>query len=274
MLTKITLSVSTGQTLEFKISDASVDDPYILKSVTGLDPPQIDLNVSDNAIDGGKYRNRRVAKREIVFLLEMNPALGSPDPIGVIKDGLYRLLNSGADTDEVTITIYDNYRPTLVTKGFVSKLEMPSSSKTLDAQITIHCPDPYLYKNTFTSITSSPSTFTMNYEGSARTGFHLRVITNSPQTAVTIFRDQFGSSKFMSFHTQFYDPIPTGTEYWITTTNGERGIQVGSGLSFASRLDLLSSDSTWLDISRGPNTFVILNASFTHMSYKAKYWGI
>ena len=66
------------QALSLPILGLTPKDSLLLRKVTGLNPPDVNLFIGDYSRDGGTYQGRRVESRNVVLTIDLNPnpALG------------------------------------------------------------------------------------------------------------------------------------------------------------------------------------------------------
>jgi Phage tail protein len=256
-------------TIDLPIIDALPSDPYILKSVTGLGPPEVDVSIMNTLNAGGFYQGRRPQTREPVVHIGLNPDYKIEQTVSDLRQDLYGLLTPGAD-DIVKIQIWDDIDLLLYTTGYVKKLEIAPFSKTPEVQVTISCLQQYLLSLDDLYVDpGSTSAPTITNVGTAPAGFHMEVVFSAgmPQWEITASNGDkmLFDYDFLSGDTLIFDTRP-----------GVRGIKVLRGVTEMNILWALSSDSTWLMLHGGDNYFTTVPTTFAwgDVYYLPQYWGI
>lgn len=270
MLTNIQIVAGTT-TIDLPVVGAQPTDPFTLKFASGLGPPKIDLTIDDYSGDGGLYRSKHSQKREIVLRIGINPDYTDPDPVGVRRDLLYHLLSPSATADYVVFHFIDSVRDPLLVSAYVETFEMPVSSKEAEVQITFICPNSYLHaEDSVTTDYSVGNTLTIDYPGSAKTGFHGAIQLTADASWVQLTN----GAKFMRFEGSWL----SGDVIKFSTHLGFKSIERIRSAVYTDALQTLTSTSSWLFLHRGINQLVVTASAgapyITPTTYTPEYWGI
>lgn len=252
----------------------SSSTPFIVKTIEGLGPPQFDLAMGVNLSGGGVYQNRRAQTREIVITTKLNPAYASNQKVSDLRSILYGLLTPGT-SNQIKVELWDDVANNVVayTYGYVKGLDSSQFDKDPNAQITIECPSPYLTApNYVAAVQSSLSKTapTIVNPGNAPTGFYMEIAFTAAVTNFILTTSD--SSKKLQVNYAFL----TGDTLQIDTRQGSRSIMLIRSNTVYYLIGALSSDSTWLQILGGTNTFTTSSSAFTYNAYyfTPLYWGV
>jgi Phage tail protein len=255
--------------VDLPIIGALPSDLYILKSVDGLGPPEIDVSIADTLNAGGVYQGRRPQSREIVAQVGLNPDYTAGQSVSDLRASLYGMLTPGY-VDNVNIQIIDTAAVVVQTTGYVSKLEINPFSKDPEVQITIPCLQQYLQALSLLFLTpGSKSAPAINNVGTAPAGFFMEVIFTAGVTNWTL---SDSSGKKMQFNYVFLN----GDTLRFDTRPGSRGIWLVRAGVTTNIIYALSTDSIWYMLYGGNNVFATSSQLFNwgNVYFLPQYWGI
>lgn len=157
----ISLKNSRNQVVMFPDDDTQ----FQLVSVSGLDPVQANLNLSNVVgVDGSRFISSKLTNRNIVILVQVN---------GDAEENRRRLYGRFPPKEKVHIIITEVNRDVYI-DGIVESLSCNVFQNGMKAQISIICPDPYFKsKNDATEVDAEPDwrtgtvDFTFKYDGEA-----------------------------------------------------------------------------------------------------------
>lgn len=274
MLTQVNLVGDT--TINMNVLGAGPRDSLQVRKITGLGPPDVDLFIGEYARDGGSYNGRRVAKRNVVMDIGLNPNHGENETVDGLRESLYKMfLDPSVDGDNLFVELVDDIKPKRIFEGFVEKFEGDIFSKDTAVNISLICPDPYLRDAIPTELTGSFTTFPFNYTGTAETGFYVEVHITSGTDFLTI--DNNGSRMVFDYDFLVGDVVK------VNTTPGSRSILVHrTGFPDYSILGTMTADSPWIKLHSQNNVLRVYDevatetnvASMTKLVYTPTYWGI
>lgn len=246
-------------------------DPYVLKAITGLDPPDIESQLSGSVFNRSVYTGRRVPKRDIVIRIGINPNWFMEEPTRELRDNLIAMLEPAMDSDLVLMTFVDDIRSSRNIYGVIDKFEMPLASQDVEAQLTFICPEPNFTDEDYTVLTPNATSAVVNYEGTAKTGLELEIQPLSTISgSITLTQVETGAQIVLSDGSTF----APGSNLVINTTPGYRKITYGG----VSRTSLLPLSPTWFNLRKGVNTFTMVPSSgsgqFSKATYRNEYWSL
>jgi len=258
------------------IYGAKVSDSFIVRKVSGLEPPDVSLFLGEYSGDGGTYQGRRVGPRNPVFTIDLNPNPRRGETISSLREQLYDVFVGPSDESpyvEVKL-FFDNSAPRVL-GGYTETFETELFDADTAVQASLVCPDPYIRDVTPTLIDFDPPIQIINtefYRSSAPCGVALTA-TVTEDTSNIIF---YAGSKSMRVD---YDLL----ENDVVIINSNRGVQTIvalRGLTTINLLPYLTPQSRWLELYKKTGQIEVvadLNttvAFFNQLGYTGKYWGV
>lgn len=276
-LSKIRLTNALA-VVDLPIVGALPTDAYILKQVDGLGPPDINLFTEDTLYQGGVHRGRRPEGREIVARIKLNPNYQINQSPGDLRSYLYGLLSSGDlnNSDILTVQLYDAAGAIWAnTKGYVRRVVPVPFSQDPEVQITIACLNSYLSAPAEVTQGSHPSKsiFYVQNTAGAPSGFYMEVVFTVARTTWSLYKGGPNTLPKMQFDHDF----AIGDKLSFDTRAGQRSIKRTRGAAVTSILGSLTSDSIWLQLHGGQNTFWTSNQNIDpgfFARFAPQYWGI
>lgn len=296
MLTRVGIEIE-DQELFIPIMGVSTKDSLLIRQITGLNPPDIDLFIGEYSRDGGLYQGRRVGNRNVVMTLDLNPNPALGETIAGLREMLYKaFVDPLVDADYVKLNLYDDNNlqygysepRTRYVVGYTEKFETEIFDVETMAQISLICPDPYL-RDEFQTVLTHPSGWTtvpFKYTGTAETGFEATITITAPTDVLTLTNnsvtDNDWDSNFHRGRMILTREFEIGDEVMIRTIRGERRITVTpAGGTEVSAVANLSPLSPWLELHSQANTMRVYGetpadyvASIRDLRYTQSYWGI
>jgi Phage tail protein len=161
----------------------------LIQKVTGLNPPDRSLFIGDYSQDGGIYQGRRVGSRNIVFTINLNPNPALGETVSSLRESLYKaFIDPQVDGDYLKVVLHDEAGNERYLVGYCEKFESEIFDVETMCQISMICPDPYIRDNTDT-IHIQPTgwtSFPYVYQGSAETGFIVRIYVTTQTNKITL----------------------------------------------------------------------------------------
>lgn len=250
----------------------NVTSKYIVKSIDGLGPPDLDVGLKIALDNSGKFQNVRTQNREIVALIALNPAIGSGETVADIRQAVYGLIS--LDKTPVTIDFMLAGAVQVTTSGWIKKFETNIFSADPQLQVTFGCLTAFLSAPALVNVTLgtlSKSNPSITNPGTAPSGFDMEFTLTAPISSFSI-TNQADPTQFMLITFAFL----SGDKIIIDTRTGLRNVQYVRGGVTNSLLQYLSSDSTWLTLAGGVNNFFTNTGSFNWNVFKywPLYWGV
>lgn len=294
MIKKLKVINYLGEVLDLELGYPEKSG-FLIQDIRGLTPADADINVTELAnSDGAVFNSSRISTRNVVLTLRFleNPTIEHT------RHQSYRFFPT---KKPITLLIETDTRTCFV-MGYVEKNDPTIFSKKTGTQVSIVCPDPYLYSingqsTLFTSsipvlefpffndsLTEKLSEIgqvanvtvnTVLYEGDSEVGMTLTINATGVAEDVTIFNVNTGES--MSIDTSkislVSDPplvehIQNGDEIVISTVKGNKFMTLLRNGSYYNILNTLDRSSNWLRLVRGDNVLAysavsgILNLQF------------
>lgn len=230
MLTQI--DVDSENAFFVPILGATPKDSLLIRKVTGLGPPDIQLFIGDYARDGGIYQGRRVGNRNVVLTVDLNPNPALGETIAGLRELLYKaFVDPQVDADYIKLTLHDDEGNTRYLVGYTEKFETEIFDVDTMAQISIICPDPYIRDDTETVVApadyltnpnSGWTTVPFAYAGTAETGFEVEILITVATSTLTLENN----GKKMIINRAF----AVGDRVLIGTVRGSRYVTTATGL--------------------------------------------
>lgn len=258
--------------------DPNSTQPYQVKAIMGLDAdeivPQYTGNPTDNA--GGFY-SPVMQKREITFLLGMNPDFDEVSTYSSLRDDIYKLV-SRSRTGSVRIDFKLDDDTIAYLTGFVTKIEASYFEKVPAVQVTINCNrDPMLKAptreivNVAGVLVGRIATISDNVSTAAH-GFRMAVRFSDDSDMFSL-SDETGSYwKFsLTYEFKAADVLNFSSEFKSKYVYITRS---GANIHIAEAIDAIS---VWPVMLPGENVYKLnsdAGVSLNSMSYVPTYWGV
>ena len=256
----------------FPIQTVTLTDPYIVKAIDGLGPPEVDVAIVNTLYGGGIYQGRRPQNREIVMRVGLNPNWSTGQTAAQLREALYDLFTPSS-TRMVLFELRNNTTVVAETQSQLKRIEIVPFSKDPEVQLTLSCPAAYFNAPGGTSVNTtglSKSAPVINNTGTAQTGFEWRV-TLTANASFWLLSHQETTNSF-----QVNYAFLSGDQIIFRTTPGDRAfIRTRAGVALPL-LSYIVAGSTWHQLDRGNNTFATGSSNFnwTSINYTPRYWGI
>lgn len=293
MIKTITVTNYLGNSLTLELTRPEKSG-FVVKSIDGLDPPAASINASDFATgDGAKYNSSRISTRNVVLHLTFMKTQNE-----TIEDIRHKAYKYFPPKTEVKLTI-DTDIFTVETRGRVESTLVSIFSNEEGADVSILCPDPYLYSTktnetlftgviplfTFPFSNESPTSpmlefgktkidtvKNVHYEGDFEIGIVIKIHAVGDVSNIAIYN--LDKNEEMSINTDIItnmfktengevtiNGIVAEDEITIDTRRGQKSaILLRNGIKY-NILNSINKGSTWFTLSKGGNTFAYRTAS-------------
>ena len=237
MLTSITIDGDPN--IEIPIIGSTIADKYIIKSIDGLGPPDINVVLGDLAGNGSVYQARRAPSRNPVITAGLNPDYSANETVDDLRDALYlALIEPGIDNPLTTVMLHDSSKPDRSFSGYVESFELQHFDKNPEVQVSILCPDPFL-RGAAASVTPTvANTITVSGLGTAPCGFNLDLLFTAD---VSEFQIKRGDTILMDIVYDFLN----GDELQIDTVSGQRLLRRARDGSWLNIIDKAVNLENW-----------------------------
>lgn len=252
---------SNGEILTLTGNEAN----YQIVSITGLNPPEAQINVTNIAgLDGARFNSSKLATRNLVITLRLN------NKVEENRHLLYMYFR----TKEACTFYYQNNTVDVFIKGYVDSVECNLFSNGELMQISIICPSPYFasLEKIVTDISNEISAFhfpfsinlgepipfsiyeqnrtTNVYNGSqAETGTIIQIDIISAVNAIKIINIVTG--EYIDLNYTFL----AGDRITINTNKGEKSVSLLRDAVVSNIFTAVQIGSTFFQLAVGDNLF-------------------
>jgi hypothetical protein len=272
VITKVEVRSALGLLLTLQL-DAT--DGIVVENIDGLDPVKATLTSSSFAtLDGAQFQASRRETRNIIMTLGLEPDYVTTS-VRDLRNQLYQFFMPKA-TVNLRFFLEDDLVASI--DAVVESFETILFTQTPTATISLICYDP-----DFTNLTpveiegdtvDDATTFTIDYDGTADTGFVFTLLVDRTLDAFTIYQTPGDAVvRTMDFAADLVaDDVVT-----ISTVRGNKYITLLRSSVITSLLYGLSPQSNWLELQPGANAMRVLADGaaipFT-IDYTTRYGGL
>lgn len=283
MIKSVTVTNYLGESIKLELGRPELSG-FLIQKIDGLGPSKANINVTEvSTNDGALYNSARLNSRNIVFSLKF---LCKP----TIED-VRQLSYKYFPIKKYVTLLFETDNRVCETYGYVESNDPDIFSSFETTQISIICPDPYFYSagvdgNNVTVFSGDEPTFefdfsneslnqnliefgvitnrleqTIYYSGDAEIGLLIKMHATGPVTNVTILNTQTRES--MRIDTDRLTALTgsgiiSGDEIIISTTKGNKYIELLRNGSYVNILNCLDRDADWLQLVKGDNLFTYI----------------
>lgn len=271
-LTSVEIHSPTGLVTVLSYRDPKALNPYMIKTITGLD-----AEMSPNffgANDISRFYNLILKKRTVVMQAGLNPDFSTDDSYSDLRDDLYRFI-AASRKPKVELQFKKDDVVVAVVSGFITKLETDQFERDQEAKVTVQCDEPFLKSPTLVNMTApslAPSnTILQDDVSTAPHGFRFVLDFTGIVTTLTIQNPDAG----YSFTIRPKESFVAGDELHFSSEFDNRYLyrqRVGQ-LHLADRIDLRD---VWPIIFPGTNTFQLNTnrCAWQSIQHYETYWGV
>ena len=274
MLNGMSVFAENGDVLSINIPEGT--NGLLVTEITGLDPVPVSLtSAAYGQLDGVQHQSSRRDSREITFNIVLQKAYVTAS-IESRRQWLYRWF---VPNQELVLQFDDSMIGSVQIRGRVETVEAPMFSEHPFVNVSIVCDKP-----DFVSIVKSEQiaffdeTLALEYEGTVPTGIDFEILKWMSASTNTQLTNRPGSGLAQTMI--FPGSIPASNLLQLSTTPREKQIrlQMPNG-PITSALARLSTDSKWISLFPGTNTFsaTTQTAASTkqyRISYFTRYGGL
>lgn len=275
MIQRVKVTNHIGESIEIELARPEKTG-LLINSIEGLGPPTANINTTELAIlDGAAFNSSRVESRNIVISMILFP-------LTTIEDSRLRIYKFFPIKKKVMIEITTDRR-SCKTEGYVETVEPDIFSEQESCQVSIICPDPYLYSTEtsviyFTGVQSlftfpfsnnsltenqlimgeinKVDTYTIDYEGSIEIGITIIVSFTAAVKGLVIYNPK--SRKVMQIDDDILSAaigshFKKGDELTIVTQRGQRKATVFRDGRTINIMNALKRPVGWLTLNTGKN---------------------
>lgn len=261
--------------VQFDVNGPDVRNPYVLKSIMGLDADEITpLFYGQGTETNTKFYDLVLQPREIVMRIGLNPDYSLDLRPGDLRTELLKAIGANR-SGKMQLRLMDDEVPVGVISGFVTKFEANVSNKEAEVLITLRCDDP-LFKAMYVSnqiVTDLDETNPLIIDpvSTAPHGFHFALTFSGSVNPFTIRDDTTPDWKF-----QINYPFISGDQLYFSSELGDKYIYRIRGGVTLHLMDVIEQGSVWPILFPGENQFNVLGTSFAWIEvyWYDTHWGV
>lgn len=293
MIKSVQVTNHLGQSIKIVLTEGEPDHGLIITSIDGLGPAKATINTTDiSMFDGALYNSARLQTRNIVFSFLF---VGCP----TIEDARQLTYKYFPIKRNVELVIETDNR-LLSTIGYVESNEPEIFSQQEGCNISLLCPDPYLYSaeglrtSWFSGVDhlfefvfsneslsqrllvmgeiSERSEKTVYYEGDLPIGIVITIQATEPAGSITIYNSRTRERMHIDANRIQQitgSPIQAMDEIIINTNRGQKNVQLLRKGHYTNILNALDKDSDWFTLEKGANQFTyVATAGAVSLQFK------
>ncbi len=285
MIKEVIVTNYIGESIALNLANPWTNGLAITK-IDGLGPPKADINSTNFAtMDGAQFNSARATTRNVVIYLTFRDDPSKP----IIKnvETVRQLTYKYFPIKKPVTLMFTTDNRICTTVGYIESNEPDIFAKEETSQISILCPDPYLYsvevQNTVFSGIESLFEFpfsnesltepllefgaiqikteqTVYYDGDVEVGIVILIHALGTATNISIYnvdtREQLkiGTTKLAAIP-GLSGGIVAGDDIIISTIKGSKSMQLLRNGIYTNILNALDQQSDWFSLSKGDNVF-------------------
>ena len=276
-----------GRVVDFPLLGSALPGPFVLKSVEGLGPPEVTVQMSKTVSDKAAYQGKTTALRQIAAVIGLKPNWDEGQTPEQLRTQLYALLTPRYN-EMVQVQVMWQGAVQGYAQGQIQRLEAALFSKDPAVLIAINCDHPYfLAKDPIRhepalrmNAQGTAAVFDVDNVGTAPSGFRMGLVLGATNTdSLMLINDgnAFGKSIIISGIAW-----QAGDRLVIDTRSGSRGIWRGpaGGALVPVIGNLIGGYSEWLQLYYGLNTITVSTTALFdwddayQFEHQPAYWGV
>lgn len=263
MITRIEIASSNSNAPSLPLSSDFVpnDDPVQIRNIEGLGPVKAEVAATPFATGRGElFQGSSTGKRNIVMTLGLNPDWVD-QTISSLRQLLYKYFMVESWT---TLRFFTHELPVVTIRGVVESFEPNLFAEDPEYQISILCPKPDFFDvdaSLIRGTVDSSTEVAIEYEGTAPTGFELRIESAPARSSYSGNMDitnQAGGVPLQLFrlnsiliNTALYLQMNT-----VRSTRHVHSVTVPGG-NHVNILAKMNTISSWPELLPGENIFTV-----------------
>lgn len=275
------IRLAAGRNVDLPIVGADPSGPFVLKGADGLGPAEKDIRLAESILEGATFQGMRTHNRQVVLRVGLQPNWDTGQTAAELRDMLYSLLAPRFGRPlRHELFWFDTLQA--YAEGYISKMEPAIFTSDPEVNVTIDCTHPYFkapvdqIQQPVRTLVEGKSSFIVENDGTARTGFWLGITLQSPQTEPLSVSDEAADGEKFEVGGTW----AAGDTLVLNTRAGERSIfKIPSGSTGpVSVLNDITKNSVWLQLYEGDNQLRVNNTAFDWYSlgfvHRPEYEGI
>lgn len=257
--------------------DPSRQNPYNVKSITGLDADEIIPRYYGGSGSSDKFYMMSLQSRPIILKAGLQPRPSLSESYSSLRDDLYKLISSSR-RGLIDVKFKNGINVVAVISGFVSKLETNHFDKAPEVQISLTCEDPWLKAPTPTIVSVTgldPADTTIT--DSLSTAPHGFMFEIEFLAALDAFTMTDPTDPTWSFSVEPVGGFEIGDILHISSEYNDKHLYLVRGASTIHIADTILQGSVWPLIFPGENNFALddpTGLSWEAITYYPTYWGV
>ena len=281
-ITSVGLYSGENEIANFDFQDPNSDNPYLARSILGLDAPDIISKFYGfSTTNRDRLYDFSMDPKEVVIRVVLRPQKAIGETYSSLRDRLYRAISSYRG-GEIDIRFNTGVAWFAYLRGIISKFEAPLFSKSPEVQLTINCEDPIIRGFNASHLTqdSSPSGLepfvVVDALSTAPHGFQIEVtLTDDMSSFAIVDRLAIGPAADWEFRLVY--PFETGDIINVNSQTGERAVTVKRGTDITPIADRIAPDSVWPILFPGTNYLTFSSPSdmtLEYVEFTPEFWGV
>lgn len=224
------------------------DNISALISVTGLNPPTVNISTSPIATkDGSIFTNAQAENRNIVLTF----AATGPNP-GALRTALYFIFKV---KEPISLEIKANGRTANI-DGYVESISADPFAKKQRVQVSIICPDPYFLSEEQTHVVIYPQSNIVTFSDTAHGAIFELNVSGSITGGLTIGNALTGQNFTIDGDYQSGDKITLDTRQGLKALTLTRNGETTNILQYMN-----ATEHDWLQLIPYDNNLITLSSS-------------
>jgi hypothetical protein len=251
MITKVEITNRRGNILTLDMEEGN--NPYVVKSIQGLEPVKAALISSSYAgNDGEVFQSAKRGPRNIVIKLDLDPDFIN-NTFTSLRQGLYPFF---IPKSQIQLRFYTDTGLYVDIPGVCESFGSPLFEKSPSVDMSIMCHQPDFIDSRVVEVegvsVDDNTATVLDYPGTVETGTVVTLNLNRPLTGFTIFNmDEGGNILQLDFTGTLLDEDILK----ISSVKGDKGITLTRSAISSSYLYGRSAQSNWIELSEGLNNF-------------------
>lgn len=209
-----------------------------LVSISGLNPPAATINMTEMAgADGSVFNSSKLGNRNIVIELQ---------PVNNIENARLLLYSYIKSKKYIKLYITTDNRE-LYTEGYVESIEVDLNANPQMIQVSIICPDPYLYDVDETEMPISTTAVNILNLGDSETGFVTTFVMSGFVAGLQLTNSTTNKSFKLRYAFQTADILT------LNTMRGQKSISLLRGTETINLINYIEDDTEWPQLELGNN---------------------
>lgn len=258
----------------FSFRDPQSLNPYLIKSIGGLDLEQI-VPRYYGGDEQSKLYSLAITKRVVILQMGLNPNFATSESYSDLRDAIYRTI-AASRTGLIQLQFKYNDIVVAVLSGSATKVEADLFQNSLEILMTLECKDPMLKSPNpviFDINELSPAATSLeDNRSTAPHGFSFVLGFQAAVSTLSITNEDLG----FTFTIRPRDSFVAGDHLYFSSDFLNRYLYFTRGSNTHHLADVIDFNSIWPVIFPGINSIQVSSASviWEEISHYETYWGV